>query len=152
DAASPWSTVDGNGRTGWPRACSSSALMRGFIIAFASLAACVPAADHVDTDPSDPSDPSDPADPDHPTNPPVEPTANGTYQVRSQYDVTAEAVLPEPAFEMVGTLRSFSTAPAHTLLDLAEDAGVPAVETIRDALPSSLESRLEGWIDEQIAK
>jgi hypothetical protein len=64
--------------------------------------------------------------------------------------VTVTAVLPEPAHDVVGTLHDFSTAPAHTLLDLAEQAGVPAVGTIRDALPSSLETRLEGWIDDQI--
>jgi hypothetical protein len=86
-------------------------------------------------------------DPSH--NPPA-PSADGTYQVHSSYDVTVNAVLPEPAYEVVGTLHDFSTAPAHTLLDLAEQAGVPAVGTIRAALPSSLETRLEGWIDDQI--
>ncbi len=124
--------------------------MRACIL-LASLTAC--ATDVIDTsdpDPANPTHPTDPADPDHPDQP--APIADGTYELRSQYDLTAEAVLPEPAFEMVGTLRSFSTAPAHTLMDVAEDAGVPAVGTIRDALPSSLESRLEGWIDEQIAK
>lgn len=77
---------------------------------------------------------------------------DGTYDLRSTYDVTAEAVLPQPAFEMVTTLRSFGTAPGHTLLDVAEDAGVPAVGTIRDALPATLEAKLEGFIDDQIAK
>jgi hypothetical protein len=72
--------------------------------------------------------------------------------MRSELDVTVEAVLPEPAYDTVHTLRDFSQAPAHTLLDLAEQAGVPAVATIRDALPSVLESKLEGFIDEQIAK
>jgi hypothetical protein len=51
---------------------------------------------------------------------------------------------------MVVTLHDFSTAPAHTLIDLAEAAGVPAVSELRAALPDSLESRLEGWIDDQI--
>ena len=120
--------------------------MRGIVLAsLISLTGCIP-AEGTATDPADPADPTDPTDP------PTPPTADGTYQVSSRYDVTAEAVLPEPAFEMVGTLRSFSTAPAHTLLDVAAAAGVPAVGTIRDTLPSSLESRLEGWIDEQIAK
>ena len=122
------------------------------VILFASLTACVPSdvIDASDPEPSNPTDPTDPTDPDQPT--PPAPIADGTYDLRSQYDVTAEVVLPEPAFEMVGTLRSFSTAPAHTLMDVAEDAGVPAVGTIRDALPSSLESRLEGWIDEMIIR
>ncbi len=141
-AASPWSE--------WSNLLAEPLLllrfMRAAIFAFASLTACVPA--DFESDPADnPSNPTNPTDPAPPA-----PIADGTYQVRSQYDVTAEAVLPQPAFEMVTTLRSFSAAPAHTLLDVAEDAGVPAVGTIRDALPSSLESRLEGWIDEQIEK
>jgi hypothetical protein len=85
-----------------------------------------------------------------PPPPPPNATARGVYQVRSTYDITASAVLPEPAYNVVETLHDFSTAPAHTLIDLAEAAGVPAVGTIRSALPDSLESRLEGWIDDQI--
>jgi hypothetical protein len=76
--------------------------------------------------------------------------AHGAYQVRSVFDVTADAVLPEPAYELVATLRDFSTAPAHTLIDLADEAGVPAVSELRAALPDALEGRLEGWIDDQI--
>jgi len=81
---------------------------------------------------------------------PPAPTARGTYQVRSVFDITAGAVLPQPAYEIVETLHDFSVAPAHTLIDLAEAAGVPAVSELRAALPDSLESRLEGWIDDQI--
>lgn len=98
----------------------------------------------------DDGDDGDPSPTNPTTPPPPAPKADGTYEVRSSYDVTVNAVLPEPAYEIVGTLHDFSTAPAHTLLDLAEQAGVPAVGTIRDALPSSLETRLEGWIDDQI--
>jgi hypothetical protein len=76
--------------------------------------------------------------------------ARGAYQVRSVFDVTTGAVLPQPAYELVATLRDFSTAPAHTLIDLADDAGVPAVSELRALLPDVLESRLEGWIDDQI--
>lgn len=81
---------------------------------------------------------------------PADATARGVYQVRSVFDVTADAVLPQPAYELVATLRDFSTAPAHTLIDLADEAGVPAVSELRAALPDALESRLEGWIDDQI--
>ncbi|MBA2542814.1 MAG: hypothetical protein H0V17_24425, partial [Deltaproteobacteria bacterium] len=103
-------------------------IMRELVIAsLISLTGCI-AAEGADTDP----DPADPTDPTDPTDPVPPPSADGTYQVRSQYDVTAEAVLPEPAFQLVDTLSSFSTAPAHTLLDVAEDAGVPAVGTLRD--------------------
>jgi hypothetical protein len=81
---------------------------------------------------------------------PADAIARGVYQVRSVFDVTADAVLPQPAYELVATLRDFSTAPAHTLIDLADDAGVPAVSELRAALPDALDSRLEGWIDDQI--
>ena len=91
----------------------------------------------------------DPIDPSLP--PGVQPTARGVYQVRSVYDVTAAAVLPQPAYEVVETLHDFSTEPAHTLIDLADQAGVPAVSELRAALPDYLESKLEGWIDAQIA-
>jgi hypothetical protein len=60
--------------------------------------------------------------------------------------------LPEPAEEMVVTLRDFSTNPAHALIDLADEAGVPAVQEIRDDLPDYIEGRLEGWINDRIAK
>lgn len=80
------------------------------------------------------------------------PVATGAYQVRSDIDLTVEALLPQPAADMVVTLRSFSTDPADTLFGLAESAGVPAVGTIRDALPSYLEDKLYGWIDAEIAK
>lgn len=82
---------------------------------------------------------------------PLAPVASGTYKVRSDIDLTVELLLPTPAADMVQTLRDFSTHPAHTLFDLAEDAGVPAVGTIRDALPSYVEDKLEGWIDGEIA-
>jgi hypothetical protein len=78
--------------------------------------------------------------------------ASGAYQVRSQIDLTVETVLPAPAEELVVTLRDFSVRPGHTLIDLAEQAGVPAVSQLRAILPDALESRLEGWLDEEIAK
>lgn len=99
-----------------------------------------------DRDPSDPSNPSDP------TNPIPTPVASGPYAVTSNVEITIEALLPEPAANLVGTLRDFSQNPAHTLLDVCEDAGVPAVGTVRDYLPSFLEDKLEGWIDDEINK
>jgi hypothetical protein len=83
---------------------------------------------------------------------PPAPVPSGAYQVRSHVDLTVEALLPEPAAEAVITLREFSTNPARTLLDLAEEMGVPAVAEIRDDLPSYVEDKLEGWIDGEIAK
>ena len=81
---------------------------------------------------------------------PASAAARGAYQVHSVFDITASAVLPEPAYQVVETLHDFSAAPAHTLIDLAEAAGVPAVAKLRAALPDSLESKLEGWLDDQI--
>ncbi len=92
------------------------------------------------------------ADPTRPGPVPPSPVARGPYQVASSVDITVELLLPEPAANLVSTLRDFQGAPARTLFDLAEDAGVPAVGTIRDALPAVLESKLEGWIDAEIAK
>jgi hypothetical protein len=80
------------------------------------------------------------------------PVASGVYTVHTTVDLTAEAVLPEQMALAVSTLRDFSTHPAHTLLTLAQDAGVPAVGTLLAALPSSLEDRLEGFLDDRIAK
>jgi hypothetical protein len=76
--------------------------------------------------------------------------ASGTYRVSSRIDITAEALLPDQAEEIVSTLRDFSTAPAHTLITTADEAGVPAIGELRSVLPDVLESRLEGWIDDEI--
>lgn len=77
--------------------------------------------------------------------------AQGAYQVRSEIQLTIEAFLPEPAENLVVTLRDLSTNPAHTLITLAGDAGVPAVSELRAVLPDAIEGRLEGWIDDEIA-
>lgn len=84
--------------------------------------------------------------------PPPPPVASGTYQVRSDIDLTIEAVLPESMANAVVTLRDFQANPAATIFDLAEDAGVPAVKKIRDDLPDYVEDKLEGWINGEIAK
>lgn len=115
------------------------------VTATAASGCVLPATGHDGTDPSDPSDPTNPATP-------PAPVANGPYAVTSNVEITIEALLPEPAANLVGTLRDFSQNPAHTMLDLVEDAGVPAVGTIRDYLPSFLEDKLEGWINDEINK
>ena len=92
-------------------------------------------------------------DPEPPPPPPPAPLAtDGTYRVESQLDVQAAAVLPQTAYDAVETIRGLRDAPAETLFDLAEAAGVPAVGTLRDALPGAIESRLYGWIDGQLAQ
>jgi hypothetical protein len=83
---------------------------------------------------------------------PTAPVASGTYQVSSKIDITAEAILPEPAEHLVVTLRDFSVHPAHTLIDLADGAGVPAIAELRALLPDVLEGKLESWLDAEIAR
>ena len=83
---------------------------------------------------------------------PANPVARGEYQVTSNVEITIEALLPEPAANLVETLRTFSTNPGQAMFDAAEDAGVPAVSTIRSALPDYLEDKLEGWINTEVAK
>jgi hypothetical protein len=88
-----------------------------------------------------------PLDPKAAPTPPAPLVTNGTYQLSSTLDVEAQQLLPGTAYEAVQILEGLRDNPAMTLFDLAEEAGVPAVGTIRDALPSALESRLYGWID-----
>jgi hypothetical protein len=87
-----------------------------------------------------------------PTPQPTTPVASGAYNVRSTFDLTIEALLPEAIHTKVVTLRAFSQNPAQTMFDVAEDAGVPAVADIRAALPSYVEDKLEGWINDEINK
>ena len=76
----------------------------------------------------------------------------GPYQVTSTVDLTVEAIVPAQVELVVATLREFSMNPAHALIDLASQAGVPAVGTLYNALPSALTDKLEGWINGEIAK
>ena len=75
---------------------------------------------------------------------------DGGYRIESTLVVEAGALLPATAYDALQTLAGLRDHPARTLFDLAEDAGVPAVGTIRDALPSVVASRIEGWIDDEI--
>ncbi len=104
----------------------------------------------VATDPTDSSDPT--WDPTTPTTPTTPATASGAYHVRTTMDLTVEALLPEQIEAVVVMLREFSQHPAQTMFDAAEDAGVPAVGELRGALPSYVEDKVYGWIDDEIAK
>jgi hypothetical protein len=87
-----------------------------------------------------------------PANPVPQGADKGAYQVTTKVDLTVEAVLPPQAELVVQTLRDFSKNPAHTLIDLAGQEGVPAVATLYDALPSQLTDKLEGWINTEVEK
>lgn len=89
----------------------------------------------------------DSLDPKAPSAPAAPLATNGTYQIASTVDVEAQALLPGQAYEAVQIVQGMRDDPARTMFDLAEEAGVPAVQEIRDALPSYLESRLYGWIN-----
>lgn len=80
------------------------------------------------------------------------PYKSGPYKVQTSVDFTIEAVLPPQIETAVQLLRLFSTNPARAIFDLAEMKGVPAVGIIRDVLPGALEDKLEGWINDEIAK
>jgi len=80
------------------------------------------------------------------------PQKTGPYAVQTRVDFTIEAILPPQIETAVVLVRLFSTNPARALFDLAEMKGVPAVGIIRDVLPGALEDKLEGWINDEIAK
>ncbi|MBA3392704.1 MAG: hypothetical protein H0T89_08675 [Deltaproteobacteria bacterium] len=80
------------------------------------------------------------------------PAKTSPYQLQTRIDFTVEAVLPPQIASAVATLRTFSTNPGKALFDLAEQQGVPAVGIIRDVLPAVLEDKLEGWINDEVAK
>ncbi len=77
-------------------------------------------------------------------------TTDGAYRLQSTLVIESGALLPATAYDALQTVEGLRDHPARTLFDLAEDAGVPAVGTLRDALPASIESRIEGWIDDEL--
>lgn len=120
--------------------------MRCFLslILWVPLAACLPTGSEAEEPTSPPREaPPSSGDP---------PALTGTLHVTTRLSLTPELLFPTPVEVVVVSLRDFSTAPAHTLLTLADEAGVPALSELRAVLPAALESRLEGWIDAEIAK
>lgn len=94
-----------------------------------------------------------PAAGDDPGEPPTGPLpSTGPYQLVTRVDITAEALLPGQAAQIVSTLRLLATNPARALITAAGEAGVPAAGTLHDVLPDALEGRLEGWLNDEIAK
>jgi hypothetical protein len=74
------------------------------------------------------------------------------YEVASRIDFTVEAILPAQIELAVVTLRAFSDNPARTLITVADQAGVPALAELYSLIPGFLKDRLEGWINDEIAK
>ena len=80
------------------------------------------------------------------------PMKTGPYKMVNTVDFTTEAILPAQGELIVATLRAFSTNPARGLIDAADAAGVPAIKTLYDLLPGVITDRLEGWVNDEIAK
>ena len=80
------------------------------------------------------------------------PATTGPYQIVNRVDFTVESVLPAQAELVVSTLRALSTNPAHALITIADQAGVPAVGVLYGLIPGVIKDRLEGWINDEIAK
>lgn len=91
-------------------------------------------------------------DGDHGTPEDPVPAKTGPYQIATKVDFTVEQVLPAQLELVVSTLREMSTNPAHAIIDIADQAGVPAVGALYGALPGALKSKLEGWINDEIEK
>lgn len=102
----------------------------------------------------EPSDPAADTTPDSapetsplPTAPLPAPVAlTGTWQVTSQFEVPATVLAPGPLGQSLQLLHQLNENPGGALLDMAELAGVPALDTLRLVLPSEVEAELEGWM------
>lgn len=68
----------------------------------------------------------------------------------NEFDLTVSNVLPEMVYTYVDLLARLRDNPAGTLFDLLEQADVPLLSDLMAALPSSLESSLEGWLNDAI--
>ena len=80
------------------------------------------------------------------------PAKTGPYAVVNSVDITSEQILPAQAELVVETLREFTTNPAHALISIADQAGVPYAGTIYNLIPGALRGYVEGWINDEIAK
>lgn len=80
------------------------------------------------------------------------PANTGPYAVVNKVDFTVEAILPAQIELVVVTFREFSKNPARTLVAVADQAGVPAVGALYGVIPGVIKDRLEGWINDEIAK
>jgi hypothetical protein len=68
---------------------------------------------------------------------------SGTYSVVSRFEVPAAAAAPGPLGDALGLIHGMAENPARALLDTAEEAGVPALGTLRLLLPGTLEAKVE---------
>jgi hypothetical protein len=71
----------------------------------------------------------------------------GTYQVASSFRIPATAAAPGPLGDALRLVHVLAENPAGTLLDVAADAGVPALGTLQLVVPDALEDQLEDWMN-----
>jgi hypothetical protein len=74
----------------------------------------------------------------------------GVYAVASQFQVPATSATPGPLGDTLRLVHGLVDDPGGAILNFAGDAGVPGLATLRSVLPSALESRLSGWMNEYI--
>jgi hypothetical protein len=110
-----------------------------------SLLGCATDGDVGDDTTGDDGGPVDPPPPPPPASHPAD-----AYRLTSDLDINATTIVPATVHQAIELMRTFETSPGEAILDLAELAGVPGVATLRAALPDFLESRLIGWIDDQL--
>jgi hypothetical protein len=79
------------------------------------------------------------------------PPDKGPYAVTSTIDLTVEAILPAQAELVVADLREFSTNPAQALIDMATQAGVPALGDLYSLIPGVIKDQLNGWINDALS-
>lgn len=107
------------------------------------------------SDPGDPLPDMDvPDDPKDPVDQEPEPPAvawSGTYELENRFDLTAAAVLPETVYTYVDVLAGLREDPAGTLFLLLEEANAPILSDLLAIMPSVLEDRLQGWINDYVA-
>jgi hypothetical protein len=77
--------------------------------------------------------------------------ATGSYGLTTTLDLPTTLLAPQPAADAFATLAGLRNDPARTIFDLAEQAGVPHAQTLHQALPDILQSRLDGWINAFVA-
>lgn len=71
----------------------------------------------------------------------------GSFAVTSRFEVPATVAAPGPLGDALRLVHGLAVDPGTGLLDLAEDAGVPALGELRMVLPDALESELTAWMN-----
>ncbi len=75
----------------------------------------------------------------------------GTFAITSRFEVPATVAAPGPLGDALRLVHGLAVDPGAGLLDLAEDAGVPALGELRMVLPDALESELTAWMNGYLA-